>query len=107
MEKRFEQIIRQGRAAGKTAEEINLELKTAGAGFHLEPDGRISGWTETEMAEGFVPAAEEPADAQRTVDMRRRPEFAGTVQLQHIPGGTYEVTYNGMGQAVKAVKVHG
>lgn len=107
MKKKFEQIIRAGKAAGKTVEEINGELKAAGAGFHLDVDGRVSGWTETEVAEGFVPAAEDPEDAQRTVDMKRRPEFAGMARLQHVPGGTYEVTYNELGYAVKAVRIHG
>ena len=88
-------------------EEINGELKAAGAGFHLDVDDRVSGWTETEVAEGFIPAAEDPEDAQRTVDMKRRPEFAGTARLQHVPGGTYEVTYNELGYAVKAVRIHG
>ena len=40
MKKKFEQIIRAGKAAGKTVEEINGELKAAGAGFHLDVDGR-------------------------------------------------------------------
>ena len=106
MKKKFEQIIRAGKAAGKTVEEINEELKAAGAGFHLDVDGRVSGWTETEVAEGFIPAAEDPEDAQRTVDMRRRPELAGTKQIQWIPGGKFEVTYDEDGYAKSAVRVN-
>ena len=107
MEKKYADIINEGKKNGKTIEEINKLLKEAGANFHLNPDGGTAGWTEAEMAEGFIPAEEGPKDAQRTVDMKRRPEFAGTARLQHVPGGTYEVTYNELGYAVKAVRIHG
>lgn len=39
MDKIFENIIRQGRAIGKSYEEINAELKAAGADFHLSDLG--------------------------------------------------------------------
>ena len=104
MEKKFAEIINEGRKAGKTVEEINKELKAAGANFHLNPDGGIAGWSDKEMAEGFIPG--EPAkDAQRTVDMRRREELAGTKQIQWIPGGKFEVEYDELGYAVKATRV--
>ena len=111
MEKKYADIINEGKKNGKKLSEINAELKAAGATFHLDytmtSDGPQVGWSEKEMAEGFIPAEEEPKDAQRTVDMKRRPEFAGTARLQHVPGGTYEVTYNELGYAVKAVRIHG
>ena len=107
MEKKYVDIINEGKKQGAPVEAINAELKAAGANFRLNPDGGVDGWTEAEMAEGFIPAEEEPKDAQRTVDMKRRPEFAGTARLQHVPGGTYEVTYNELGYAVKAVRIHG
>lgn len=56
MELKFESIINEGKKTGKSIEEINSELKAAGANFHLNPDGGASGWTEQEMAEGFYPA---------------------------------------------------
>ena len=59
MELKFESIIKKGQADGKSYEEINAELKAAGANFHLSPNGRVSGWTEQEMAEGFQPGVEE------------------------------------------------
>lgn len=40
MEKMFEKIISEGKKSGKSIEEINAELKAAGANFHLNPDGR-------------------------------------------------------------------
>lgn len=75
MEKKFAEIINEGKKNGKKLSEINAELKAAGATFHLDytmtSDGPQVGWSEKEMAEGFIPAEEEPKDAQRTVDMRR------------------------------------
>ena len=56
MEKMFEKIISEGKKTGKSIEEINAELKAAGANFHLNPDGGVAGWTDAEMEEGFIPA---------------------------------------------------
>ena len=104
MEKKFTEIINEGKQNGKTVEAINKELKEAGANFHLNPDGSVAGWTEAEMAEGFIPGA--PAqDAQRELDMSRKMEFAGTKQIQWIPGGKFEVEYDANGYAKRAVKV--
>ena len=104
MEKKFSEIINEGCKSGKTVEAINKELKEAGANFHLNPDGGVAGWTEQEMKEGFIPGA--PAqDAQRELDMSRKMEFAGTKQIQWIPGGKFEVEYDANGYAKRAVKV--
>ena len=62
MEKKYADIINEGKATGKTVEAINKELKEAGANFHLNPDGGIAGWTEQEMKEGFIPAADDGKD---------------------------------------------
>ena len=106
MEKKFAEIITGGKKNGKIIEAINAELKEAGANFHLDPDGKVAGWTDAEMAEGFIPG--EPAkDAQRTVDMRRREDLAGTKQIQCISGGKFEVEYNELGYAKSAVRVDG
>lgn len=106
MEKKFAEIITEGKKQGAPVEAINAELKAAGANFHLNPDGGTAGWTEAEMAEGFIPAEKEPKDAQRTVDMRRREDLAGTKQIQWIPGGKFEVTYDEDGYAKSAVRVN-
>lgn len=104
MEKKFENIITEGKRKGKTVEEINAELKAAGATFHLSSLGGNGGWTEQEMKEGFITGA--PAqDAQRELDMSRKMEFAGTKQIQWIPGGKFEVEYDANGYAKRAVKV--
>lgn len=63
MEKKYAEIINEGKATGKSIEEINSELKAAGATFHLNPDGGVAGWTEAEMREGFIPAADDGKDA--------------------------------------------
>ena len=106
MEKKFAEIITEGKKQGAPVEAINAELKAAGANFHLDPDGKVAGWTDAEMAEGFIPG--EPAkDAQRTVDMRRREDLAGTKQIQWIPGGMFEVEYDELGYAKSAVRVNG
>mgnify|MGYP004512327121 CR=1 FL=1 len=59
MEKKYAEIINEGKAAGKSVEAINAELKAAGANFYLDPEGNVSGWTEAEMAEGFKPGEDE------------------------------------------------
>ena len=103
MNKIYENIINEGKKSGKAVETINAELKEAGANFHLNPDGGVAGWTEDEMREGFLPG--DPAkDAQRTVDMRRREDLAGTKQIQWVPGGKFEVEYDELGYAKSAVE---
>ena len=62
MKKKFLDIINEGKAAGKTIEAVNAELKAAGANFHLTPDGYIAGWSDKEMAEGFAPAEDDRKD---------------------------------------------
>ena len=106
MEKKYADIINEGKKQGAPVEAINAELKAAGANFHLNPDGGIDGWTDAEMAEGFIPAEEKPKDTQRTVDMRRREDLAGTKQIQWIPGGKFEVEYDELGYAKSAVRVN-
>lgn len=62
MEKKFAEIINECKAAGKSIEEVNAELKAAGANFPLTPDGYVAGWTEQEMKEGFIPAEDDGKD---------------------------------------------
>lgn len=62
MDKKYAEIINEGKATGKSIEEINAELKAAGATFHLNPDGGVAGWTEQEMKEGFIPGEDDGKD---------------------------------------------
>ncbi len=105
MKKIYENIINEGRATGKNIEEINKLLKAAGANFHLNPDGGAAGWSEAEMAEGFIPAETEPESLRKELDLSRREDLAGTVQTQKIAGAVYNVTYDELGYAVKATRV--
>lgn len=62
MDKKYAEIINEGKATGKSIDEINEALKEAGANFHLNPDGGVSGWTEQEMKEGFIPGEDDGKD---------------------------------------------
>lgn len=106
MEKKFAEIINGGCKAGKTVEEINKELKAAGANFHLNADGTVAGWTEQEMKEGFKPAEKEPADVRHLHDyMRHDATKSGLTVRVETPEGVYDITWNEDGSPVKAVRV--
>lgn len=106
MEKKFAEIINEGKKNGKTIAEINAELKAAGATFHLDADGSVVGWTEQEMKEGFIPAEEEPADVRHLHDyMRYDVTKAGQTVRVETPEGTYDITWDEGGHPEKAVRV--
>ena len=106
MKKKFAEIINEGKAAGKSVEAINAELEAAGANFYLDPNGRVSGWTEQEMKEGFILAGEEPADVRHLRDyMRYDVTKAGQTVRAETPEGTYDITWDEDGHPVKAVRV--
>lgn len=108
MEKKFAEIINEGCRAGKTIEEINKELKEAGANFHLNPDGGVANWTEQEMKEGFISAEKEPEDVKHMYDyFSYNPANAGRTIRVTAPEGTYDVTWDEGGHPVKAVRVNG
>lgn len=100
MEKKFEQIIKKGQAEGKTYEQINAELKAAGANFHLADDGRI-----VDPGEGFIEQPAKTEDVQREIDKTRRVDLKNKSDFQHFNGHTYEVFYNENGYVWKAKKV--
>lgn len=108
MERKFEEIINEGKKNNKQLSEINAELKAAGATFYLDykmcEEGPVTGWTEDEMKEGFVEPAEPAKAVQKKVDMSRRPEFAGTIQEQVVLGTTWKVAYDIDGYATKATR---
>lgn len=106
MEKKFEKIIADGKKNGKTVEEINKELKEAGATFHLSSLEGNGGWTEAEMAEGFIHAETEPEDVKHLHDyMRRDPAKANTEEEVWTPEGHYRITFDEDGRPEKAVRV--
>mgnify|MGYP006948447861 FL=1 len=108
MEKKYAEIISEGKKNGKSIEEINDALEAAGANFFIDPDVRTAGWTEDEMREGFVPADAEPEDAKRLHDvMRYDTEKAGETLRIQCADGVYDVTWDIYGHPEKAVRVHG
>ena len=112
MELKFESIIKKGQADGKSYEEINAELKAAGANFHLNPNGRVSGWTEQEIAEGFRPGVEavEVASDGRPIRFSTKAPGGGTYAIavpvmdrdvaranSIITVGHWELSYDSLG----------
>lgn len=83
MEKKYAEIITEGKATGKSIEEINKALKAAGANFHLNPDGGVAGWTEQEMKEGFIPAEDDRKDGLYEIASDGKPIRLST----KAPGG--------------------
>lgn len=53
MEKKFEEIINEGKRTGKKVTEINAELKAAGANFHLDFEGAGRHATTSEMGRNW------------------------------------------------------
>lgn len=108
MTRKFADIINEGLKAGKTIDEINVDLKEAGANFHLDPDGKESGWTEAEMAEGFR-APEGPVE--KVVHLHdcfgKNEDKAYQTVRTWTAEGQYDITYNERGYPVKAVRVNG
>lgn len=110
MNKTFENIINEGKKNGKKLSEINAELKAAGATFHLDytmkPGGPQTGWSEKEMAEGFIPAEKEPEDVKHLHDyMKFNPAKANTEEEVWTPEGHYRITFDEDGHATKAVRI--
>lgn len=73
MKKKFLDIINECKEQGAPVEAVNAELKAAGANFHLDPDGFVDGWTEDEMREGFIPAADDGKDALHKIASDGKP----------------------------------
>lgn len=104
MKKKFLEIIIDGMKRGAPMEDINAELKAAGANFHMNPDGSVANWTEQEMNEGFKPGKPVEDVVHLSDLMKRHAELAGkTVEMQ-CAEGKYTVTYNARGYAIKGVR---
>lgn len=106
MEKKFAEIINEGKKNGKSIEEINDALEAAGANFFIDPNVRTAGWTEDEMREGFTFAEKEPEDVRHLHDyMRYDVTKAGQTVRVETPEGTYDITWDEGGHPEKAVRV--
>lgn len=100
------EIIRNGLANGDSYEVINKAL--ADAGFNLKLVARdVSGWTEQEMKEGFIPATKKAKNVLTLADlMSRNEKLAGKTVDFWCKEGHYNVTYDEDGCAVKAVRIN-
>ena len=97
-------IIEEFKAGKKTLEETNAALKAAGASFHIDPEKNpTGGWTKEEMESGFLPGAPTTPKPDKP-DMSRNTALACWTVVQETKGGSYAVTYDKDGYAVKAVK---
>ena len=83
MKKKFLDIINECKKQGAPVEAVNAELKAAGANFHLNPDGFVDGWTEDEMRESFIPAADDGKDTLYKIASDGKPVRLST----KAPGG--------------------
>lgn len=128
--KKFSEIIIEGQKTGKTVDEINEELKEAGATFHLESMDEATAKAKAlkEQEEGFLPG-EEPLKVDgvlaimasdgkpiklasgamsggaktsiRTPTMERDMDRAGTT----IEAGGFRLTYDDLGYCVSKAKI--
>ena len=102
---KYADIINEGKKQGAPVEAINAELKAAGANFHLNEDGDISGWAKKEMDEGFIPATEPTKDVVHLSDlMKYNPSMAGISEDFITDDGIYTIAWNENGNPVKAIK---
>lgn len=122
--KKFSEIIIEGQKAKKTLDEINAELKAAGATFHLESMDEATAKAKAlkEQEEGFKPG-EEPlmvdgilaimasdgkpikmegkGTATKTPTMARDMSRAGTT----IEAGGFRLTYDENGYCKSKVRI--
>lgn len=105
MEKKYADIINNGKKNGKSIEQINKELKEAGATFHINPEGGVANWTKLEMDEGFIPANEEEKHLFHLHDfMGRNIEMAGKSKVFNTKEGRFEIFWDENGYAEKAIR---
>lgn len=102
---KFEEIINNGKKNGKSIEEINKELKEAGANFHLNSNGTKSGWTEQEIVEGFNKPEKEPEEVKHLHDyMKYNKNLAGCSKIVILTEGVYEIFWDENGNPEKAIR---
>lgn len=105
MDKSFTEIIRNGLWKGDSYDVINKNLKEAGATFSLVESKKNDGWTPEEVSSGFV-QEHVTEDVKTLADlMERNMEYAGYTKRLKCKQGTFDVTYESNGYAVKAVRV--
>lgn len=107
MNKDIQNIIDRYENQELTAEEANAQLKEAGAGWYLQPltDEERAAKKEREDAMGFFEPAEKKPAYPQLPDLSRRKDLADMTVRQYTATGTFDVTYNEHGYAVRSVRL--
>jgi hypothetical protein len=104
---KYAEIIQQYSEGAITLEEVNANLKAAGATFHLadltEEEREAKRQRENEA--GFIYTDEKPQRLPERPDMSRKIDLAGQTVRQLTKAGTYEVSYDEDGYAKRAKRV--
>ena len=99
------EIMEQYNAGKKTLEEANAALTEYGICLKPLSDEERAAKKQQEDEQGYIPATEDAKPLPKTPDMRRRPNLAGQVVIQHVQSGYFAVTYDENGYAGKARRV--
>ena len=99
------EIMEQYNAGKKTLEEANAALTEYGIRLKPLTDEERAAKKQQEDEQGYIPATEEAKPLPKTPDMRRRPDLAGQLVIQHVQSGYFAVPYDENGYAGKARRV--
>ena len=99
------EIMEKYKAGEITVEEANAALTEYGICLKPLTDEERAAKKQQEDEQGYIPATEEANPLPKTPDMRRRPNLAGQVVIQHVQSGYFAVPYDENGYAGKARRV--
>lgn len=104
---KYAEIIRQYSEGAVTLEEVNANLKAAGATFYLAPmtEEEREAKRQRENEAGFIYTDEKPVKLPDRPDMGRRIDLAGQTVRQVTKAGKYDVSYDEDGYAHRAKRV--
>lgn len=99
------EIMEKYKAGEITVEEANAALTEYGICLKPLTDEERAAKKQQEDEQGYIPATEEANPLPKTPDMRRRPNLAGQLVIQHVQSGYFAVPYDENGYAGKARRV--
>ena len=99
------EIMEKYKAGEITVEEANAALTEYGICLKPLTDEERAAKKQQEDEQGYIPATEEANPLPKTPDMRRRPNLAGQMVIQHVQSGYFAVPYDENGYAGKARRV--
>ena len=99
------EIMEKYKAGEITVEEANAALTEYGICLKPLTDEERAAKKQQEDEQGYIPATEDAKPLPKTPDMRRRPNLAGQVVIQHVQSGYFAVPYDENGYAGKARRV--